>query len=230
MAGYKSNAIAVKPGPRSARNFVWLPTLLLHCRWRNKLYPVQTFGVPMRKLIRPLAAAVCIACLTVSNFVMTSDNAMAQDHAATPVKQMALTKNQIEGVLAAQKDMDAINEKQSEHAMPYLIVTEQLENAAKKHGFASYDEYNNVVDNVSLVFAGFDPTTKKYIGSEAVIRAQIAQVEAVKNVPTEEKEKTLAELNNALKSPAPPVDSKGNIDLVAEYYDRLAEAMGNDQQ
>jgi hypothetical protein len=169
----------------------------------------------MRKLIRPLAAAVCIACLMVSNFVMTSDNAMAQDQAATPVKQMALTKNQIEGVLAAQKDMDAINEKQSEHAMPYLIVTEQLENAAKKHGFASYDEYNNVVDNVSLVFAGFDPTTKKYIGSEAVIRAQIAQVEAVKNVPTEEKEKTLAELNNALKSPAPPVDNKGNIDLVA---------------
>jgi hypothetical protein len=49
-------------------------------------------------------------------------------------------------------------------------------------------------------------------------------------VPTEEKEETLAELNNALKSPAPPVDNKGNIDLVAEYYDRLVEAMGNDQQ
>jgi len=26
------------------------------------------------------------------------------------------------------------------------------------HGFASYDEYNSVVDNVSLVLAGFDPT------------------------------------------------------------------------
>jgi hypothetical protein len=85
----------------------------------------------MRKLIRPLAAAVCIACLTVSSFVMTTDNAMAQDQAATPVKQMALTKKQIEGVLAAQKDMDAINEKQSEHAMPYLIVTEQLETPPK---------------------------------------------------------------------------------------------------
>jgi hypothetical protein len=115
----------------------------------------------MRKLIRPLAAAVCIACLMVSNFVMTSDNAMAQDQAATPVKQMALTKNQIEGVLAAQKDMDAINEKQSEHAMPYLIVTEQLENAAKKHGFASYDEYNNVVDNVSARFRGLRSDDQK---------------------------------------------------------------------
>jgi hypothetical protein len=184
----------------------------------------------MRKLIRPLAAAVCIACLSVSNFVMTTDNAMAQDQAATPVKQMALTKKQIEGVLAAQKDMDAINEKQSEHAMPYLIVTEQLENAAKKHGFASYDEYNNVVDNISIVLAGFDPTGKKYIGSEALIRAQIAQVQAEINMPAEDKTAALDELNNALKSPAPPVENKGNIDLVAEYYDRLAEAMGNDQQ
>jgi hypothetical protein len=184
----------------------------------------------MRKLIRQFAAAVCIACLAVSNFVMTTDGAMAQDQAAAPVKQMALTKKQIEGVLAAQKDMGAINEKQSEHAMQYLILTEQLESAAKKNGSASYDEYNNVVDNVSLVFAGFDPTSKKYIGSEAVIRAQIAQVEANKNVPAEEKKEVLAELNNALKSPAPPVENKGNIDLVADYYDMLAEAMGNDQQ
>jgi hypothetical protein len=33
-----------------------------------------------------------------------------------------------------------------------------------------------------------------------------------------------------LKSPTPPVENKGNIDLVSEYYDRLAEAMGNEQQ
>jgi hypothetical protein len=184
----------------------------------------------MRKMIRPLAAAVCITCLTVSNFLMTTDNAMAQDQAATPVKQMALTKKQIEGVLAAQKEMDEINEKVSERPKPYLIVAEQLESSAKKNGFASYDEYTSVVENVSLVFAGFDPTSKKYIGSEAVIKAQIAQVQADKNIAAEDKTEALDELNNALKSPAPPVENKGNIDLVAEYYDRLAEAMGNDQQ
>jgi hypothetical protein len=49
-------------------------------------------------------------------------------------------------------------------------------------------------------------------------------------VPDEEKKETLAELNNALKSPAPPVENKGNIDLVAAYYDKLADAMGIDQQ
>ena len=185
----------------------------------------------MRKLIRPLAFAVCVICLAISNFAISTDSARAQDQVAPPpAKQMALTKKQIEGVLAAQKDMNEINEKLSEKAKPYLIVAEQLESAAKKNGFASYDEYSNVVDNISLVLAGFDPTTKKYVGSEAVIRAQIAQVQADKDMPEEDKKEALADLENALKSPAPPVENKGNIDLVAQYYDRLAEAMGNDQQ
>jgi hypothetical protein len=209
-----------------------LPTLLLRGRYRNKLYPVQTLGgYPVRKLIRPFAAAVCIACLAVSNFTISNHRAMAQGQPAPPaVKQMALTKKQIEGVIAAQKEMDEINEQQSEKAKPYLIVAEQLESAAKKNGFASYDEYINVVDNISIVLAGFDPTTKKFIGSEALIRSQIAQVRADKNLPAKDREVALDELNNALKASAPPVENKGNIDLVAEYYDRLAEAMGNDQQ
>jgi hypothetical protein len=191
----------------------------------------KTLGVPMRKMIRPFAAVVYIACLAVSNFVISNDRAMAQDQVAPPpVKQMALTKKQIEGVLAAQKDMDAVTEKMSDNVPPDPKVTAQLESAARKNGFASYDEYNNVVDNISLVLAGFDPTTKKYIGSDAVIRAQIAQVQADKNMPAKDKVEALADLNAALKSPAPPIENKGNIDLVATYYDKLADAMGNDQQ
>ena len=182
-------------------------------------------------LIRSLEAAVCIACLAVANCVMSADSAAAQGQATSPaVKQIALTKKQIEGVIAAQKEMDEINEKVSEKPKPYLIVAEQLESAAKKNGFASYEEYTNVVDNISIVLAGFDPVTKKYIGSEALIRAQIAQVQADKNMPAEDKTEALDELNNALKSPAPPVENKGNIDLVATYYDKLADTMGNDQQ
>ena len=101
---------------------------------------------------------------------------MTEDQVAPSVKQIALTKQQIEGVLAAQKEIDEINEKQSEKARPYLIVAEQLESVAKKHGFASYDEYTDVVDNISIALAGFDPVTRKNIGGEAVIRAQIARV------------------------------------------------------
>ena len=34
----------------------------------------------------------------------------------------------------------------------------------------------------------------------------------------------------ALQRAAPPVENKGNIDLVTKYCDKLADAMGNDQQ
>jgi hypothetical protein len=185
----------------------------------------------MRKLIRPIVTALYIACLAIANCVMSADSATAQEQATSPaVKQIALTKKQIEGVISAQKEMDEINEQVSEKPKPYLIVAEQFENAAKKNGFASYDEYTNVVENISIVLAGLDPTTKKYIGSEALIKEQIAQVQANKQMPLEDKTAALDELDAALKSPAPRVENKGNIDLVAAYYDKLAEAMGNDQQ
>ena len=143
---------------------------------------------------------------------------------------MALTDKQIQGVLAASKDMDAITEKLPENAPPDAKVTAQLDAVAKKNGFASYDDYNNVTDNIGLVIAGFDPATKKYVGNDAVIKAQIAEVQADKKMSAKDKKEALADLNEALKSPAPPIQNKGNIDLVAKYYDQLAALLGGSDQ
>ncbi len=197
----------------------------------------------MREFIRPAAAALSVACLAVAIAAMSTGSALAQakqqmapSQAAPPpaqppaLKQMALTDKQIEGVLAAQKDMDAITEKLPDNAPPDAKVTAQLDAVAKKNGFASYDEYNDVIDNISLVLGGFDPATKKYVGSEAVLKAQIAQVEADKKMSAKDKKEALADLNEALKAPAPAIENKGNIDLVGKYYDKLADALGGDQQ
>jgi hypothetical protein len=146
------------------------------------------------------------------------------------LKQMALTDKQIQAVLAAQKDTDAITEKLPDNAPPDPKVTAQLDAVAKKNGFASYDEYNDVIDNISLVLGGFDPATKKYVGSETVIKAQIAQVQADKKMSANDKKQALADLNEALKAPGPAVENKGNIDLVGKYYDKLIAALGEDQQ
>ena len=196
----------------------------------------------MREFVRPAAGALSIACLAAAMAIVSTGDVLAQDKQAPPaqaapppaqqpaVKQMALTDKQIEGVLAAQKDMDAITAKLPDNAKPDPKITAQLEGVAKKNGFASYDEYNNVVDNISIVLAGFDPATKKYVGTETVIKAQIAQIEADKKMSANDKKEALATLNEALKSPAPPVENKGNIDLVAQYYDKLADALGDDQE
>ena len=133
-------------------------------------------------------------------------------------------------MLAAHKDMDAITDKLPENAKPDPKITAQLEAVARKNGFASYDEYSDVIDNISLVLGGFDPETKKYVGAETVIKAQIAQVEADKKMSAKDKKEALADLNEALKSPSPPIENKGNIDLVAKYYDKLADALGDDQE
>jgi hypothetical protein len=194
----------------------------------------------MREFVRPITVALSVAGLAVVMAIASIGGALAQAKQAPPkqmapaqppaVKQMALTDKQIEGVLTAQKDMDAIAAKLPDNAKPDPKVTAQLEGVAKKNGFAGYDEYNNVIDNISIILAGFDPATKKYVGTDAVIKAQMAQVQADRKMPPKDKKQALADLNEALKSPAPPIENKGNIDLVAKYYDKLADALGDDQQ
>ena len=198
----------------------------------------------MHEFVRPVADALSVVCLAAAIAIAFAGDALAQANQAPPnqtapapqatppqptvqpIKQMALTDKQIEGVLAAQKDME---EKLPDNPTPDKIIA-QLDGVARKNGFANYDEYTNVVGNISIVLAGFDPATKKYVGSDAVIKAQIAQVKADKDMSPSEKKEALADLNEALKAPVPPIENKGNIDLVAKYYDKLADALGNDQQ
>ena len=205
----------------------------------------------MREIVRPVATVLSIACLAVSMAVASSSGAFAQAKQApapkqaapapakqaapppaaeAPMKQMALTEKQVEGVLAASKEMDAITDKIPENAKPDPKINAQLDGVAKKNGFASYDEYNAVVDNISLVLGGFDPATKKYVGAEAVIKTQMAAIQADKKMPAKDKKAALADMAEALKTPAPAIENKGNIDLVTKYYDKLADALGDDQQ
>lgn len=196
----------------------------------------------MRDFLRPLAGTLGIACLATGLTILSTGGALAQakqapssqmapaQPAPPPLKQIALTDKQVDGVLAAQKDMDAITQKLPPNAAPSPKVVAQLDAVAKKNGFASYDEYNDVVDNITLVLSGFDPATKKYVGFDAATKAQIAQVQANKQMSAKDKKDALAELNEALKSPPPPIANKGNIDLVGKNYDKLAGMMGGGQQ
>ena len=199
----------------------------------------------MRKLVRSAAALFGIVGLALAIAAVSAGDALAQAKQAPPpkqqmapaqpapppaMKQIALTEKQVEGVLAATKEMDPLTEKLPENGKPDAKLLAQLDGVAKKNGFAGYDDYNVVVDNISLVLGGFDPATKKYVGSEAVLKAQIAQVQADKKMSPKDKKEALADLNDALKSPAPAIENKGNIDLVTKYYDKLADALGDDQQ
>lgn len=201
----------------------------------------------MRSTIRLAATAFTIAGLALAFTATSSQSVLAQaakqqapakqaapapaaqpaEPAPQPLKQIALTDKQVEGVLAAQKDLDAITDKLPQDAPPKPDpkITAQLDDVAKKNGFANYGEYNDVVENVMMVLGGFDPKTKAYVGPEAVIKQQIAAVNADKKIPAKDKKAALDELNGALKQPMPAVENKGNIDVVTKYYDKLTAAM-----
>jgi hypothetical protein len=203
----------------------------------------------MREIARPVVRALSLACLAVALAALSSGEVLAQAKQApppkqaapaqaapppqqqeAPLKQVALTEAHVQGVLTAAKEMDPLTEKIPENGKPDPRLSAQLDGVAKKNGFASFDDYNTIVDNITLVLGGFDPATKKYVGVEAVIKSQIAQVQADKKMPAKDKKEALADLNDALKSPQPAIENKGNIDLVTKYYDKLAEALSDDQQ
>ena len=196
----------------------------------------------MREFIRPIAITLSVACLAASAALVSTNGALAQGkmapapaQGAAPmgqppaVKQMPLTDKQIDGVIAANKDMDALAEKMPQNGKPDPKLTAQFDATAKKYGFASYDNYNDVVDNIGLIMSGIDPATKKFVGGTAVIKAQIAEVQADKKMSAKDKKEALDDLNQALKTPEPTIENKGNIDLVVKNYDKLAAIMGEGQ-
>jgi hypothetical protein len=180
----------------------------------------------MRQLFHSVVTALSIAGLAASFGAFSLHPALAQAGAPPQLKQIALTQTQIDNVVASAKEMEAITQKLPPTAPPDAKAVAQLDGVAKKHGFAGYDDYNTVVGNVSLVMDGVDPQTKKYIGSEAALKLQIAQVKADKTMSAADKKQALDSLNMALKAKEPEIVNKGNIDLVIKNYDKLDAALG----
>lgn len=144
---------------------------------------------------------------------------------AQPVKQIKLTDKQVQGLIAAYKDMGVLVAKipqDSDKIDPKLQA--QFEATAKKYGFASYAEYDDVFNNVSLVMSGIDPQTKAFIEPPEALKRQIAEVQADKTMSKEEKKQALEEMNEALKD-ARPVEFKENVALVTKYLDKLGAIM-----
>jgi hypothetical protein len=153
----------------------------------------------------------------------------AQD-APQAVKQLALTEKQIQSLITAQKEMDAIIDKlpADQQDNPDAKTQAQIEAVAKKDGFASYDEYTDVAANVSLVLSGIDPKTKTFTQPPDVLKKQIADMTADKKVPDKDKKEALAEMNEALKYTS-NVQYPANIALVTKYYDQLSAVMKEDE-
>ena len=146
--------------------------------------------------------------------------------AQAQVKQIKLTEKQVEGFIAAQKDITAITDKMQGGGAdkPDPKVQSDLENAAKKYGFKDFTEFDDVGSNISMIMSGIDPQTKEFSEPQAAIKKEIDEVTADKTLSAADKKQALDDLNAALKSAA-PIQYASNIELVKKYFDKLEAAL-----
>lgn len=150
--------------------------------------------------------------------------ALAQEPAAD-VKQIKLTESQIKGFISAQKDLADISSKLEQAGdKPNDALQNELEAVAKKHGFTSFEELDDVAASVSTVMAGLDPETGEFTDPKEAMKKELADIEADKAIPDAEKKLLVDELNEAIKA-TPPIIHKENIDIVKKYRAEIEAAM-----
>lgn len=179
-------------------------------------------------LAQPNAAAPAAAA--------PAPNASNQGATEGPVKEIALTEKQIEGVINVEKSLAAVTEIPPQNATREQRARTLIGNlfrraplmkdAVKKNGFVSYEEYVDVMNSITLVLDGIDPLTRKYVGAEAVINNKLKAIADDKTMPDTDKHAAITDLNEALKSTTKIAVNSANIELVTKYYDQLLSASG----
>lgn len=154
----------------------------------------------------------------------TAAPTFAQEPAAE-VKQILLTETQVKGFISAQKDLADISAKLEQAGdKPNDALQNELEVVAKKHGFASFEELDDVAASVSTVMAGLDPETGEFTDPKEAMKKELADVQSDSAIPEAEKKLLVDELSEAIKA-TPPIIHKENIDLVKKYRAEIEAAM-----
>ena len=143
---------------------------------------------------------------------------------AQEVKQVRLTDKHIQGFMAAYEDIAKVYDGAESDKPEDPKVEAQAAAVAKKHGFASLAQYDDVSMNITMIMSGIDPQTKKFTEPPEQIKNEIAALKADKSVPEAEKKEGLTQLEATLKN-ARPIQFKENIALVLKYFDQLAPIM-----
>jgi hypothetical protein len=140
------------------------------------------------------------------------------------MKQIKLTDKHIQGFMAANEDIARLYDGAESDKPEDPKVEAQANAVAKKNGFASLAQYEDVLMNIAMIMSGIDPQTKKFTEPPEQIKNEIAGLKADKSVPEAAKKEGLTQLEAALKN-AKPIQFKENIALVLKYFDQLAPIM-----
>jgi hypothetical protein len=153
--------------------------------------------------------------------------AHAQEPQDKPVNQIKLTDTQVKNYIAAQPDLSTVAPKMLKlkegDSFPPALQAE-LEGIAKKHGFASFAELDDVAANVSIIMAGLDAKTGVFTDAVDALKKERADVTADAAIAEPDKKRLIEELGEGIKA-TPPLLYKENIELVKAHRAEIEKAL-----
>ena len=155
---------------------------------------------------------VSLTALAAAAFVYAATLASAQ----APMKQIELTEKQIEGFIAAHKEMTETLDKIS----PEKAADAHLDAVARKFGFKDRKEYDEVDASIGMVAYAIDPKTRVFTDPPILARKELEDAKADKSLSEEERKKAVEFLTEQLKL-VEPIMHPSNIDLVKKYFDKI---------
>lgn len=147
--------------------------------------------------------------------------AAASNLAAQEFKQIELTDKMVTSFIAAQKDFAPLASKLVEGGeTPDDALTKELENIAKKHGFASFEEFEDVGANITLILDGLDRSSGKFTDPVEKMKKELEEIKADSSIPAEDKKLAVDDLTQEIAA-AQPLKHPANIEVVKKRADEI---------
>lgn len=177
----------------------------------------------LRKTIGGVLVLSALAAGVVAIPTLTAAPAYAAEE---QFKQVKLSEDMIKGFISAQKDMADLAQKNGNQPTekPDPKVQAELDGIAKKHGFGSFSEFDDVAYNISMVMGGLDPQSGSFTDPIAAIKKEIEDITNDKSIPEKDKKQMLDELAEALKS-TPPLKFPENVEVVKKYRAEIEKVL-----
>ncbi|MCC7254138.1 hypothetical protein [Hyphomicrobium sp.] len=137
--------------------------------------------------------------------------------AAQEFKQIELTDPMVKSFISAQKDFAPLASKLVEGGeSPDAALTKDLEDIAKKHGFGSFAEFEDVGANITLILDGLDRSSGEFTDPIEKMKKELEDIKADESIPAEDKKLAVDDLTQEIAA-SQPLKFKGNIDVVKKH-------------
>jgi hypothetical protein len=152
----------------------------------------------------------------------------ALDARAQEFTQIELTDKMVTSFIAAQKDFAPLASKLIEGGdAPDAALTKELEDIAKKHGFASFAEFEDVGANITVVLDGLDRATGTFTDPIEKMKKELEDIKADASIPAEDKKLAVDDLTQEIAQ-SKPLEHKGNIEVVKKHVAEIEALIPED--